>query len=150
MTHVLRWLKPNYPYYFFDSKDLPVQYLQLASELPGLETYHLVVGTRTAEHAVTKHLDGDLAGLVQITFSAADAWFEEDEEIFVHPKDPYKVCTTPTAIERCFLTAAMAQARGCAAVFSARTCRGERRRDCEHHQAALALRDEPPCPDVHT
>ena len=19
-------------------------------------------------------------------------WFEEDEEIFVHPKDPYKVC----------------------------------------------------------
>ena len=87
----LSWLKPNYPYYFFDSKDLPVEYLQLSSESPGEQTYHLVVGTRKAERAVTKHLDGDLAGLVQITFSAADAWFEEDEEIFVHPKDPYKV-----------------------------------------------------------
>jgi hypothetical protein len=34
---------------------------------------------------------GALKGLVKLEFSAMDAWFEEDEEIFVHPKDPYKV-----------------------------------------------------------
>ena len=31
-----------------------------------------------------------LAGLVRIPFAEADAWFEEDEQIYVHPKDPYK------------------------------------------------------------
>lgn len=86
-----RWTKPNYPYYFFDAKDLPSEYIQLASESQDLETYHLVVGARKPERAVTKHLDGNLSGLLQIVFDAADAWFEEDEEIFVYPKDPYKV-----------------------------------------------------------
>ncbi|OBZ72580.1 hypothetical protein A0H81_07780 [Grifola frondosa] len=36
------------------------------------------------------YLEGDLEGLVQLDFGSMDAWFEEDEEIFVHPKDPYK------------------------------------------------------------
>ncbi|KAG1872273.1 hypothetical protein F4604DRAFT_1925896 [Suillus subluteus] len=30
----------------------------------------------------------DLAGFLKIEVSAADAWFEEDEPIYVHPKDP--------------------------------------------------------------
>lgn len=42
---------------------------------------------------MTKYLQGELEGLVNIEFGAADAWFEEDEQIFVHPKDPYKVRT---------------------------------------------------------
>jgi hypothetical protein len=33
----------------------------------------------------------DLGGLFTINFAAMDHWFEEEEEIFVHPKDPYKV-----------------------------------------------------------
>jgi len=32
---------------------------------------------------------GPLEGLVRFEFSAMDAWFEEDEQIWVHPKDPY-------------------------------------------------------------
>ncbi len=45
------------------------------------------------EGAVTKYIreDGKLAGLLKITFGAMDVWFEEDEQVFVHPKDPYKV-----------------------------------------------------------
>ncbi|KZT73617.1 DUF427-domain-containing protein [Daedalea quercina L-15889] len=86
----LVWLKPNYPYYFFDAADVPEEFLHQASKSVELDTYDLVVGTRKAELAVTKYLQGDLAGLVQIAFGAVDAWFEEDEEIFVHPKDPYK------------------------------------------------------------
>jgi uncharacterized protein (DUF427 family) len=31
----------------------------------------------------------DLAGFVTIDWNAMDAWFEEDEEVFVHPRDPY-------------------------------------------------------------
>lgn len=28
-------------------------------------------------------------GFVGVAFSALDAWFEEDEQVFVHPRDPY-------------------------------------------------------------
>jgi len=34
-------------------------------------------------------LDGALAGTVALTWSAFDAWFEEDEEVHVHPRSPY-------------------------------------------------------------
>jgi uncharacterized protein (DUF427 family) len=34
-------------------------------------------------------LDGELAGTVALTWSALDAWFEEDEEVHVHPRSPY-------------------------------------------------------------
>lgn len=58
--------------------------------------YDLVVGKREARGAVTVFTDQardtkDLAGLLKIDFSAADMWFEEDERVYVHPKDPYKV-----------------------------------------------------------
>ncbi|KAI1259604.1 DUF427-domain-containing protein [Xylariaceae sp. FL1019] len=34
--------------------------------------------------------DSPLSNLVRVEFSAADAWFEEDSRIDVHPKDPFK------------------------------------------------------------
>ena len=40
---------------------------------------------------ITSYTTGKLAGLAPVKFSDMDAWFEEDEEIFFHPKDPYKV-----------------------------------------------------------
>jgi uncharacterized protein (DUF427 family) len=33
---------------------------------------------------------GELAGLVHVPWQAAEAWFEEDEEVFTHPRDPHK------------------------------------------------------------
>jgi hypothetical protein len=62
----------------------------------GTKTYDLVVGNREAPAAVTEFTGQgsdtkDLAGLLKVEFSAADAWLEEDERIYVHPKDPYKV-----------------------------------------------------------
>jgi uncharacterized protein (DUF427 family) len=33
--------------------------------------------------------DGQVAGLVRIDWDAVDHWFEEDEEVFVHPRNPY-------------------------------------------------------------
>jgi uncharacterized protein (DUF427 family) len=33
--------------------------------------------------------DGPAAGHVRMPWDALDAWFEEDEEVFVHPRNPY-------------------------------------------------------------
>ena len=35
------------------------------------------------------HREDDLPGMVRIDWTALDAWFEEDEEVFVHPRSPY-------------------------------------------------------------
>jgi uncharacterized protein (DUF427 family) len=35
------------------------------------------------------HTDGPLAGYARFEWGSLDAWFEEDEEIFVHPRNPY-------------------------------------------------------------
>ena len=45
-----------------------------------------LVLTRDTGHRL---LDGGLAGTVALTWSALDAWFEEDEQVHVHPRSPY-------------------------------------------------------------
>jgi len=93
----LVWEKPFYPTYFFSTSDLNPSYLRESSDNTerGTRVYDLVVGKREARDVVTVFTDQasdtkDLAGLLKIEFSAADAWLEEDERIYVHPKDPYK------------------------------------------------------------
>lgn len=56
--------------------------------------WHLRVGDRFVENAVTEYLappphSAPLAGWATITFAAMDRWFEEDEPIYAHPRDPY-------------------------------------------------------------
>ena len=41
------------------------------------------------EGAARVHTDGALEGMVRFKWDALDAWFEEDERIFVHPRNPY-------------------------------------------------------------
>ncbi|KAI0346166.1 DUF427-domain-containing protein [Trametopsis cervina] len=89
----LVWTHPYFPFYFFKSEDVPEKYLVPAApsdQENQQRRYDLVVGEKKAELAVTKYLAGELAGLTSILFAAADAWFEEDEQTFLHPKDPYK------------------------------------------------------------
>lgn len=93
-----RWSKPHYPFYFFDWKDLPEKYLSENTNYTQGEsqykTYDVVVGEQKAIGAATQYVKGELSGLIMILFGAMDAWFEEDEQIYVHPKDPYKVRTS--------------------------------------------------------
>lgn len=91
LMRVRSWLKPNYPFYFFKTKDIPQKYLVDAFQSQKHHLYDIVVGNRRAEAAATLYHDDELDGLIQIEFSVMDAWFEEDEQIYVHPKDPYKV-----------------------------------------------------------
>jgi uncharacterized protein (DUF427 family) len=40
-------------------------------------------------HVYTDDALEGLAGMVRFDWDAMDAWFEEDEEVFVHPRNPY-------------------------------------------------------------
>ena len=46
-------------------------------------------GGVTRERAAFKPADPDLAGFVLLDFAAFDAWYEEDERLVAHPRDPY-------------------------------------------------------------
>jgi len=47
----------------------------------------LSIGDR--EGAGYRFLDADLAGYVALDFAAFDAWYEEDEQVVGHPRDPF-------------------------------------------------------------
>ncbi|OCB90059.1 DUF427-domain-containing protein [Sanghuangporus baumii] len=89
----LVWEHPYYPTYFFSTTDIKKEYLKPSfSDSVSKKVFDIVVGEKVAEKAVVSYKDeGDLSGLSKIIFASMDAWFEEDEQIFVHPKDPYKV-----------------------------------------------------------
>ncbi len=42
-----------------------------------------------AVRAYTEDADPAVAGLARIEWDALDAWFEEDEQVWVHPRNPY-------------------------------------------------------------
>jgi hypothetical protein len=85
------WEHQYYPLYFMRFPDVPEKYLRNPKQGATSTTYDLVVGEHVAEGAVTVHSGGNLKDLVKITFDKVDAWLEEDEEIYIHPRDPYKV-----------------------------------------------------------
>jgi uncharacterized protein (DUF427 family) len=61
----------------------------------GMASYwNLRVDDRTVDNAVWSYLDPiagreDIAGMFALYWDKLDAWFEEDDEVFVHPRDPY-------------------------------------------------------------
>jgi uncharacterized protein (DUF427 family) len=49
-----------------------------------------ISGTHDAASLSAHHFDDhDLAGYVAVAWDALDHWYEEDEEVFVHPRDPF-------------------------------------------------------------
>jgi len=68
---VLVWEAPYYPTYNFEAEDVRLD------RIP-----------RTALRHGKTRLE-PLNGLVKLDWHAMDAWFEEDEEVFTHPRDPY-------------------------------------------------------------
>ena len=55
----------------------------------GGEALDLHVDGRTLEDAAFRPADPELEGLVVLDFHALDTWYEEDEPIVAHPRDPY-------------------------------------------------------------
>ncbi|TDL25675.1 DUF427-domain-containing protein [Rickenella mellea] len=94
----LIWEKPYYPTYFVENPVISKEYLKPSEgtaeeqDASNGTVFDVVVGDKVAKSAAVQYGNdaGHLSGLTKLTFGAMDAWFEEDEQIFVHPKDPYK------------------------------------------------------------
>jgi len=88
------------PVYYFPLDDLRNAYLKPSdhrSHCPfkgDARYWSVVVGDRVAENPVWNYPEPledapSLAGYAAFYFDRMDAWFEEDERIFVHARDPY-------------------------------------------------------------
>ena len=88
------------PVYYFPEEDVQSEFLEKTDHtthcpFKGDASYWSVkVDDKVAENAVWGYeqpMEGapPLAGFVAFYFGAMDKWFEEDEEISVHPRDPY-------------------------------------------------------------
>lgn len=91
------WESPSYPQYYVPVADVAAGVLHpsaTTSRAPGLGTaghYTVRAGGREAVDAAWSYADspvGELRGRVRLEWGAMDAWFEEDEEVFVHPRSP--------------------------------------------------------------
>jgi uncharacterized protein (DUF427 family) len=92
--------KGRTPVYYFPREDVRMEFLEEsghARELPGLgqaSYFSVKVAERVAEHAAWTIADPEsqadaLKGYISFKWKQMDAWFEEDEEIYVHARDPY-------------------------------------------------------------
>lgn len=94
---VLVWEIPYYPTYYIPAADVRAE---LVEDGPGdrspsrgdATAYTVKVDGAEAPGAAVRYLESpveELRGLVRLDWGAMDAWFEEDEEVFVHPRNPY-------------------------------------------------------------
>ncbi len=93
--------EPNrLPVYYFPKEDVRMDLLEASdhrtpSPYKGDAAYWtLRVGDRVAENAVWSYPNPppgcpDIRGYLAFYWDKMDAWFEEDDEVFVHPRDPY-------------------------------------------------------------
>jgi uncharacterized protein (DUF427 family) len=90
------WENPYYPAWYIPLDDVEGELVPnggtVRSPSRGEGTrFDLVVGDRTIADAAWRHLDSpveELRDLVRFEWNAMDAWFEEETEVFVHPRSP--------------------------------------------------------------
>lgn len=96
---LLVWEVPYYPTYYLPAADVRTDLLVATDETThspsrgDAQVYTVKVGDREAASAAawyTRSPIEELNDTIRFEWGAMDAWFEEDEEVFVHPKDPYK------------------------------------------------------------
>jgi len=86
--------------YYFPVEDVRTDLLVATSKVvrsaaKGDATYYsITVDGRTVENAAWRYLDPhtgcpEIANLIAFHWSLMDAWFEEDDQVFVHARDPY-------------------------------------------------------------
>ena len=91
------WESPSYPQYYVPLADVRRDLLveegtAQQSERGLVDVCGLRVGDAHRPHAARVLRASDLEGLsgtVRFEWASLDAWFEEDERIFVHPRNPY-------------------------------------------------------------
>ena len=95
---VLVWEVPYYPTYYFPAGDVRTELLEAdggATPSPSRgegRSFTVAAGGKAASGAAVRYEDSpieELNGLIRLEWGAMDAWFEEDEEVFTHPRDPH-------------------------------------------------------------
>ncbi len=91
------WESAYYPQYYIPTADVREEFLvpegfRQHSPRGEVELHGLQVGDTVRPHAAKILRASDIDGLSQTArfeWDALDAWFEEDDRVFVHPRSPY-------------------------------------------------------------
>jgi uncharacterized protein (DUF427 family) len=91
------WEWANYPQFYIPRQDVREDLLVAGGETEEtprgtVRLYSLATGPRrvaTAARLVVEAARSELADTFRFEWEALDHWFEEDEEVFVHPRNPY-------------------------------------------------------------
>jgi uncharacterized protein (DUF427 family) len=95
---LLVWEKPYYPTYYFPAADVRTELLSAdggVAHSPSRgdgHTFTVSAGGHVAAGAALRYEQSrfeELRDAIRLDWDAMDAWFEEDEQVFTHPRDPY-------------------------------------------------------------
>jgi uncharacterized protein (DUF427 family) len=95
---LLVWEKPYYPTYYFPVPDVATELLiedSGSAHSPSrgdAKIFTVSAGGQIRAGAALLYEQSpfdELRDTIRLDWSAMDAWFEEDEEVFTHPRDPY-------------------------------------------------------------
>ena len=92
--------RKHLPVYYFPMDDVRMDLLKETdrhthcSRKGNASYWTIEVGDRRSENAAWSYLDpipqaAEIKGYVAFYWNELDSWFEEDDEVFVHPRDPY-------------------------------------------------------------
>lgn len=92
--------KGRSPVYYFPIRDVCLEFLEdkgRTGKFPGLGKANLLtvrVGSRVAENSAWLVVEptpeaAGIEGYIAFKWADMDAWFEEEEQVYVHPRDPY-------------------------------------------------------------
>ena len=94
----LVWEKPYYPTYYFPASDVNSDLLVATGDTSrtprrGEARVYTVKTARSEATGAARWYEKspleEIEGHISFRWRAMDAWFEEDEQVYVHPRDPY-------------------------------------------------------------
>jgi uncharacterized protein (DUF427 family) len=95
---LLVWEIPYYPAYYFPLADVRAELVPEDGDPAhspsrgDARTFTVRAGGHEAPRAALRYEDSpieELRDLIRLEWDSMDAWFEEDEEVFTHPRNPY-------------------------------------------------------------
>jgi uncharacterized protein (DUF427 family) len=97
LAALLVWEMPYHPTYYLPVGDIRAELRPDGAVKRSLSRgegslFTVRTGTHAAPGAALRYPESpfeELRGLVRLDWDAMDSWFEEDEEVFFHPRDPH-------------------------------------------------------------
>lgn len=95
---VLVWEIPSYPTYYLPIVDVRAELLEADGDVSHSPSrgdgvvYSVRAGDTEAPRAALRYVSSpieQLRDLIRLDWGSMDSWFEEDEEVFTHPRDPH-------------------------------------------------------------